>query len=303
MKLAVVVGRFQTYGLHQGHIDVLKRAIFGSDTLLVLIGSPWKTPSHNNPLPFEVRQKLVKEALEAIYQRNGKKPSQIMPFADNRNNKIWVAYLDHLIYVCYPHAEVILYCGRDSGVNKVYKDSGGEHKIVVIEDKLGSLGISATRQREELLLTPEAIHPPSVIWTTQQQYTKVYPSVDCVLRDKGGFIVLIKKKNESKWRFPGGFVDPSDNSYEMAVRREVAEECGVEITDLRYVASLKVDDWRYRGEKDKIITTLFAANVCFGLPKAGDDAAELLGFDDMGVEQALIEEHKPLWETYEEWRK
>ena len=46
--------------------------------------------------------------------------------------------------------------------------------------------------------------------------------------------------------------------------REVMEETGADIGQPRYVWSGIVDDWRYRDESDKILTTLFEAPYIFG---------------------------------------
>lgn len=298
MKVGVVVGRFQTYSLHPGHIDVLKKAIEESDTLLVLIGSVWKPPSHNNPLPFEVRNGIVRSAVRGIFQRTGEKPLMVMPIADVGNNNYWVKNLDLLVQTCFASSDVTFYVGKNSGMGDVYKKYQGLHKIEVVES---ANEISATQQRESLQIPSWDIDAKSVIWTTQSQYPKVYPTVDCILKDQAGFILLIKKANEPHWRFPGGFVDPFyDLSYESAVRREVREECGdIEITDPQYLGSVRVDDPRYKNEKDRIFTALYRANVMFGLPKAGDDAAQILGFAEGGVMGNLMPEHRPLWERYE----
>ena len=64
-----------------------------------------------------------------------------------------------------------------------------------------------------------------------------------------------------------------------AAARELREECGdLEISALQYMASFRMDDWRYRREEDKIITTLFAADFLAGTPIGSDDIAEVAWF-------------------------
>ncbi len=94
-------------------------------------------------------------------------------------------------------------------------------------------------------------------------------------------IALIQKHNEVNsdfWRLPGGFVDPEkDNSAEDAAVREVKEEVGIEINidDLVYLGSYKIDDPRFRDGKDKVITSLFIIFVYADTKLiAGDDAAK-----------------------------
>jgi bifunctional NMN adenylyltransferase/nudix hydrolase len=108
----------------------------------------------------------------------------------------------------------------------------------------------------------------------------VYATVDIAVLKYGDSQVLLgKKHNSTQWRFPGGFSDPADDNYEAAARRELQEECGdIEINDLQYIGSAKIDDWRYRSEEDKIITLFFKAQWVFGNEKASDDLKELAWF-------------------------
>jgi bifunctional NMN adenylyltransferase/nudix hydrolase len=88
---------------------------------------------------------------------------------------------------------------------------------------------------------------------------------------------MARKPNEKYWRFVGGFVDPTDASYEEAARREFNEETGGNcvINRLRYVLSHRVADWRYAKEESGIMTTLFLAHRQMGFAKASDDIADV----------------------------
>ena len=68
---------------------------------------------------------------------------------------------------------------------------------------------------------------------------------------------VAKKKEETKYRFVGGFVDNTDKSYEDAVIREVKEETKLDINNIKYITSRIIDDWRYRYETEKIITSFY----------------------------------------------
>ena len=73
-------------------------------------------------------------------------------------------------------------------------------------------------------------------------------------------------------RFPGGFVDPTDDNLEYAAKRELGEEApGISVEgDMNYLGSYLMDDWRYTDE-DKIMTALFHGEYTFGTTQAGDD--------------------------------
>ena len=109
---------------------------------------------------------------------------------------------------------------------------------------------------------------------------------------------MARKPLEDKYRFVGGFADPRSGSYEEDARREAEEEAGVEITTPEYVCSMAIDDWRYRNEVDKVVTTFFKSRVAFGRPEAGDDVCEVRWFDIGELnEDNLVSGHTDLLEV------
>ena len=132
------------------------------------------------------------------------------------------------------------------------------------------------------------------------QYPHAYQTVDIALlsEDESG-IWLGRKDNELEWRFFGGFTDPADASLEDAASRELLEETAIQVShnDLHYISSMRVDDWRYRGQNDKIITAFFMAHELLGKePVPCDDIAEIKYFELADITQKLfVPEH---WHLY-----
>jgi 8-oxo-dGTP pyrophosphatase MutT (NUDIX family) len=80
--------------------------------------------------------------------------------------------------------------------------------------------------------------------------TELPVSVKGVLLTDGGVVLLQNERHE--WELPGGRVDPGDRSAEATLRRECAEELGIEVS----VGEL-IDTWVYEpvpGRRVSIVT-------------------------------------------------
>lgn len=106
-----------------------------------------------------------------------------------------------------------------------------------------------------------------------------YPavSVDVViftLRDKDLQVLLVQRKNppfEGRWAIPGGFVE-EDESLEVAVRRELAEETGVRDV---YLEQLYTFGDPGRDPRGRVITVAYLALAPSPLAlEAGSDASD-----------------------------
>ncbi|MDQ3111047.1 MAG: NUDIX domain-containing protein [Bacteroidota bacterium] len=135
--------------------------------------------------------------------------------------------------------------------------------------------------------------------TTQKRYPTVFATVDVVI-ERDGKLLLGRKAHQEKFRFVGGFADPAlDNSYEDAAKREAKEETSLIVSGVKYLGSTRIDDPRYRGTPDCIITHLFFAEKWEGTPIASDDIAELKWFSRSELSAAVfVDEHHVLWDLF-----
>ena len=95
--------------------------------------------------------------------------------------------------------------------------------------------------------------------------------------EQGGRLLLGRRAGppgKGLWDIPGGFVEPGE-SFEEAVVREIREETGLRVADLRFIGSLP-DVYGHR--RTPTINTCFRAMRYEGEPKPADDLAELRWF-------------------------
>jgi len=142
-------------------------------------------------------------------------------------------------------------------------------------------------------------------------YTYDYPrpayTVDAVVIDTlGKNLLYVKRKNEpfkDQWALPGGFVEINEQGIE-AVRREVEEECSIQVNPVLEIGCFDDIDRDPRGRVISVayLCTISNANQS---AKAGSDAAEIawfpfstipkLAFDHSRIiEQALTKANKEL---------
>lgn len=116
-------------------------------------------------------------------------------------------------------------------------------------------------------------------------------STVAIIEDGMGNVLVCKRAKEpakGTLDLPGGFCDCMESA-ERGVAREVMEETGLKVTDVRYLFSLP-NVYPYSGINIFTTDLFFLCHVEPGIPKAMDDAAELrwiswedLNPDDFGL--------------------
>lgn len=259
----VIIARFQTPSLHEGHLQLIREVKSKHNRLIIVLGvSPIKG-GRKNPLDYYTRERMIKQIFPELV---------ILPLGDQASDKVWSRKLDELLGSNFRHEPFILYGSRDSFI-PYYSGRYPTIALPPVQD------FNATALREEVsdkVFDTEEFRA-GIIYGIYNLYPKVYPTVDIALfRNNRKELLLGRKPAESSWRLPGGFADPDDQSFDIAAARELQEECEqIETGPIQYEMSLQMDDWRYRSEVDKIITTLFSTDLLFGEPTAGDDLADI----------------------------
>lgn len=285
-EIGVIVGRFQTNQLHDAHVDLIQTVLDRHPRVFIFLGlSPVKV-TYNNPLDFESRKQMILEKF-------GEKVT-VLYIKDINSDEIWSKRLDSQIAdIAGPNQKVTLYGSRTSFI-AYYK---GVYPVVELEsDRI----ISASEIRKSISskVKSSSDFRAGVIWASQNQYPKVFTTVDIAIFNEGRTkILLCRKPDETLLRLVGGFSLPSSDCFEHDASREVLEETTVAISPPVYVGSKKIDDWRYANEVDKIKTILFSATYLYGAPTPRDDVAELAWRPfDVNLLVEVVKEHVPLME-------
>jgi bifunctional NMN adenylyltransferase/nudix hydrolase len=291
MNVGIVVARFQIDELHKGHCHVIEYTNNRCDLTVVVLGARETRLADDNPLPFNIRKGMVK----ARYPF-----ADVVSLSDVGDDDWWSKRLDELIHKLYSAHSIRLYCSRD-GFKKSYTGVYEVIEIDSVEEK------SATDRRKEIFDTfdPDSpiqnsvpfrrgmIYASQFVWPTSYQTTDIVAlKWDYKIGDR---VLLGKRKSESFYRLFGGFVDPKDPSLEVAAGRELEEEANISNHHgLQYVCSQRIDDWRYRKSKHKIMTSLFVTYIMSGEPKAGDDIDEVEWFTWEEAEKVIAPYHREL---------
>lgn len=122
------------------------------------------------------------------------------------------------------------------------------------------------------------------------------PTVDAIVEISKDEILLIRRKNPPQgWALPGGFVEYNE-SLEDCVSREVEEEIGLKVVELRQFRTYSAPA---RDPRFHTISTVFILKTK-GRPKAGSDASSLRIFklNQLPPKSEFAFDH---WQIIQDW--
>lgn len=286
--VGVIVGRFQVPFLHDGHREVLKFVAERHHKVIVVLGvTGHGQATKSNPLDYDARVQMISEEFpEFTFQY----------IEDSPSDEFWSSWLDRIITTQTSASQTaVLYGSRDSFIPHY---TGRFPTLELDTDKI----LSGTELRESVKKRKSGNTKDfreGRVSAVYDQFPANQFTVDiAIFNDDHTQILLGQKENErDTWRLPGGF---AEHTLERTARKEAQEETSLEITDPTFVKSFEIDDWRYRGEIDKKITTaLFVCKALFGKAQGGDDLPRVKWFKvaDLDIEKEVVDNHQVLVEA------
>ncbi len=307
--VGVIIGRFQVADLTRGHDELLNRVARKHDKVVVLLGTSAKLSTKENPLGYESREQLLRVHWAETIGKNTNKKLIIAPLPNRATDNLWSKQIDVLLEnLLGPMVPRTLYGGRDSCLSHYQgRQTCGDLRSdeeIELEKPFEEDG-SATEQRKELFESPPMTEEgrAGAIWAMGNQWPRLDPCVDmAVTYEAYGTTYLlmgVKHSGVGKYCFPGGHVDRTDESAEVAAYREIKEETGlVNLDPWTYVCQVPVNDWR-NTPTCQTWTTLFHVKIDadqYSAAVADDDLDEVHWVDIREVRNEEISPtHLPLF--------
>ena len=249
--VGVIIGRFQTPYLHEGHLGLIKHVVDNHKKAILFLGISRITDSSYNPLDYISRRLMIQSYFPNL---------TILPVEDNRSDHTWSNSIDNLIRISSGEAKAVIYGSRDSFIGRYH----GKNMVIEL-DPISLHSSTEIREVASRTIIDSSDWRSGVVYGINKQRPVTYPTVDIVVYNNKGQILLAKKPNEKN--------------------------------ELKYIASGQIKDWRYYKSQSGIMTTLFLGKFIFGTCKPSDDIASLhwLNPFEIDIEKDIMEEHRELF--------
>jgi bifunctional NMN adenylyltransferase/nudix hydrolase len=300
----IFIGRFQPF--HNGHEEVVRKALNLSHKIILLVGSAYQPRTLRNPWDYSEREAMIRLA----FSPEENKRILIFPLMDyTYNEPLWIRSVQQLVGGVV-HNKI----GSDAkiGLIGLHKDSTSYYlsqfpqwgrvdvanyenlsatdirKAYFSEGMISDVNTNIAIELEKFKLTSEYeqvaneqrfINNYKKGWEAAP-YAPTFVTVDAVVI-QAGHILLIRRKAEpgkGLLALPGGFLDQSERLKD-AVIRELREETRIKVPAPVLAGSItkqEVFDDPYRSARGRTITHAYLIEL-YGdkLPKVkgGDDAS------------------------------
>ena len=133
---ALLIGRFQPF--HNGHLNLVKKILEKSDSVILVIGSAQHSYTAENPFTAGERLEMISAVLKGFVHKD----FYIVPVEDVDSNSIWVSHVETLV----PKFDVVY--TNNPLVGTLFSDKGYKIASTSLYDRSE---LSGTNIREKML--------------------------------------------------------------------------------------------------------------------------------------------------------
>lgn len=289
--ITVFIGRFSPF--HNGHADVLSRALLRSDQTIVIIGTSYTSRNIKNPFTFDERKSMIQDWYNEQVdggQRFG--TMHIEPAVDYPyNDQEWIAQIQDIVndYALGQSKPVLTGASRDES-SWYLKAFGDFFELDLVTETKAGLAVNATQIRDAYFTgsvswatTPETTRQflanfSNTEWYKELQaerdfvqkykdswksapYAPTFVTVDAVVIQSGHILVVQRAAQPGRglWALPGGFIEQNERLQDACIR-ELSEETRIELSKAQLVGSIagrEVFDHPGRSMRGRTITHAF----------------------------------------------
>lgn len=330
--VAVVVGRWHI--VHKGHETLFKAALALAGTVVIVIGSAFRSRDARNPFTWQERAKMIESTLTAQERAR----VRFLPVRDYHDDSRWNAavregmrehaqarqsvvlvgfrkdwtsdYLHHMGWTL--HSVEQAHCIDATELRRVYFESGDMPSALAVIEPFVSPGVLAyldAWSRLDVFRQRSLEH--RAVQAYRAKYTAgSYNTADALVR-VGDHVLLVKRASEfgnGLWALPGGFLEPNER-FLTAAMRELEEETHFPLPRFALLSALQggpaLFDSPLRSARGRLVTNAYYFR--FGhmpaLPEVHgcDDAKEARWFhiDTLAdMEESLFEDHYTILDHY-----
>lgn len=262
MNIGVVVGRFQTAFLTDGHKAVLKRAYDENEALIIFIAEETVPFSIESPLPYDVREGMLKEQLR-LYGMG--KLVQFYKLPDFK----YASTISHVIdqVLIHKHGgtvnEFTLYFGPTAFLADRYN---GIAKVKVIDHVLTQTSSVRIRRSAYDMDAFNVSHHMGMIHAVGNRVPTPHLFICHIILhgmvDTNQGLLGLKKSEMKKLTLPldevsGVHNSPTDQAKDWIKKKFPQGVSG----DTRLINALKIDDWRFRNSEDFAIYLVYLTRL------------------------------------------
>jgi len=135
--------------------------------------------------------------------------------------------------------------------------------------------------------------------TVVKAYHNPFPTVDIIIEQGEGIVLILRRNEPKQWAIPGGFCDYGESLEEAAIR-EAREETGLNVELIEQFHTYS--DPR-RDPRQHNISTVYIARAIGGVMQAQDDAQDIGVFTEDDFPPQLAFDHDEILKDYFRYKK